>query len=246
MRLFARSAGQLCAISFLVFPAVALAQASDRKLFLPEEVHRIAGVGDLAVSPDGDWVAYTVRTTNVEKDRYETDLHMVSWDGTSHIQLTHTADSGESNPRFSPDGRYLAFIASRSDGNDDDDDPANMAQIWLLNRSGGEAQRLTEIAGGVSGFEWSPDSARLVIVSRDPEEEKDPDATHDTPPPIVVDRYHFKQDYIGYLGNRYTRLYVFDIASKESALLTPGPYDCLLYTSPSPRDATLSRMPSSA
>ena len=45
----------------------------------------------------------------------------------------------------------------------------------------------------------------------------------------VVDRFGQPQ---AYLKNRYAGLHVYDT--------------CLLYTSPSPRDATLSRMPSSA
>ena len=143
----------------------------------------------------------------------------------SGLQLTHTADSGESHPRFSPDGRYLAFIAARNDGAGEDDDPAAKGQVWLLNRAGGEARRLTEMPGGVSEFEWSPDSTRLVLVSRDPEEEPDEDATHDTPKPIVIDRYQFKRDRIGYLGDRYQRLHLFDVESREATLLTPGPYD---------------------
>jgi dipeptidyl aminopeptidase/acylaminoacyl peptidase len=100
----------------------------------------------------------------------------------------------------------------------------------LINRAGGEAKRLTELPGGVSGFEWSPDSHRLVIVSMDPEEnaKKDEDKdgpSHDTPKPIVIDRYQFKADVAGYLGNRYRRLYLFDLATAEVAPLTPGPYN---------------------
>ncbi|MGI9262153.1 MAG: S9 family peptidase [Woeseiaceae bacterium] len=216
----------LCSITVTTMPRIAIAQDSDLRLFQPEDVHRIKSVGDITISPDGDWIAYSVGTTNVEEDSYSSDLHMVSWDGTSSIQLTHTEDSGESRPRFSPDGKSLSFIASRSKGeSDDSEDPAAKAQVWSLNLSGGEAQRLTELPGGVSAYEWSPDSTRLVLVSKDPEEPKDEDATHETPKPIVIDRYQFKQDYVGYLGNRYTRIYVFDIASKEASLLTPGAFD---------------------
>jgi len=133
--------------------------------------------------------------------------------------------------RRRPDGKYLAFIAARTDGkSEESDDPKTESQIWLLNRAGGEAQRLTEMPGGVSGFEWSPDSTRLVIVSYDPEEKPEKDAdedgpSHDTPKPIVIDRYHFKQDRLGYLGNRYKRLYLFDLDKKEAELLTPGAFD---------------------
>lgn len=206
---------------------------ADLKPFEPSDVHQVKDVGDIAVSPDGQWVAYRVRTTDVDKDKRPSDLFMVNWDGTETIRLTHTQDSDESSPRFSPDGKYLAFLAARSDGSDEKDkkDPKAQAQVWLLNRSGGEAQRLTELKGGVSAFEWSPDSARLVLVSRDPEEEDESEGddegkpSHDTPKPIVIDRYQFKRDVVGYLGNRYERLYLFDLNSKTATVLTEGPYD---------------------
>ena len=211
--------------------SAALAENAERRLFQPEDIHQIKDVGDIAISPDGEWVAYGVGSTNVDKDETSSDLFMVNWDGSTRIQLTHTEDSSEASPSFSPDGKYLAFITSRSDGKgEESDDPKAKSQVWLINRSGGEAQRLTELPGGVSSFEWSPDSARLVIVSMDPEEKakKDGDEegpSHDTPKPIVIDRYQFKQDRIGYLGNRYQRLYVFDLESGEVVSLTPGAYN---------------------
>ncbi len=215
-----------------------LAQDVGAVVFQPEDVHRINDVGDIAISPDGEWVAYRVGTTNVDKDETSSDLFMVNWEGSTRIQLTHTEDSGEGHSRFSPDGRYLAFVAARGDGNSEEsDDPKVKSQVWLLNRAGGEAQRLTEMPDGVSSFEWSPDSTRLVLVSRDPEEQEGEDEgaaedsakkdskSHDTPQPIVIDRYQFKQDRLDYLGDRYQRLYVFDLESREASLLTPGPYD---------------------
>jgi len=228
------SNNMVVATTLLVAAQLVQAQDSELRTFQPQDVHRIADVDDIAISPDGDWVAYKVTTTNIDKDEYPSDLYMVSWDGSERIRLTHTEDSSESHPRFSPDGRYLAFIAARSDGSgEDSDDPKAKSQIWLLNRAGGEAERLTEMPGGVSRFEWSPDSTRLVIASRDPEEDPEEDGageeedgtSHETPDPIVIDRYQFKQDRTGFLTDRYQRLYVFDVANREATLLTPGPYD---------------------
>jgi len=148
-----------------------LAQDVERRLFQPEDVQRINNVGDIAISPDGEWIAYRVGTTNVDKDESSSDLYMVNWEGSTRIQLTHTEDRGEGHPRFSPDGRYLAFVAARGDRNSEEsDDPREKSQVWLFNRSGGDAERLTELPGGVSSFEWSPDGTRLVLLSRDPEE----------------------------------------------------------------------------
>jgi dipeptidyl aminopeptidase/acylaminoacyl peptidase len=220
-----------CLIAASLMASSALAADAERRPFQAADVHSIKSVGDIAVSPDGDWVAYSVGTTNVDKDEFSSDLFMVNLDGSTRIQLTHTEDSGESRPRFSPDGKYLAFIAARTDGDSEEtDDPKEKSQVWLLNRAGGEARRVTEIEGGVSSFEWSPDSTRFVIVSRDPEEKEDENSdedgpSHDTPKPIVIDRYKFKQDGLGYLGGRYQRLYVFDLEAGEAELITTGPYD---------------------
>ena len=98
--------------------SVLVAQTSDRRPMTPADVHRIQDVGDLAIAPDGEWVAYTVRTTDVDKDRRSRELWMVAWDGRDRRQLTHS-ESSESHPRFSPDGRYLGFLASRGGGDDD-------------------------------------------------------------------------------------------------------------------------------
>jgi len=218
----------------LLASAVA-AKDGDKRPFQPADIQRIKNVGDVAISPDGEWVAYVVGTTDVDKDTSPSDLFMVRWDGSERIQLTHTRKESEGHPRFSADGRYLAFIAGRADGPADDaDDPGNKSQVWLLNRAGGEAERLTALPGGVSVFEWSPDSTRLVLVAKDPEKKADEgDAgeaegakkKHDTPKPIVIDRYQFKSDEEGYRGNRYERLYLFDVAKREASLLTDGAYD---------------------
>src|SRR5690606_34290965 len=77
------------------------------------DVDRVATVRDPQRSPDGSWVAYTVATVDVEKDKSDTDLWMVSWDGTQHVRLTSSPES-ETSPRWSPDGAWLAF--QRPDG----------------------------------------------------------------------------------------------------------------------------------
>lgn len=230
-QLFTSCAIAVVSLSAIAIPVGASAKDTDRRVLQVADIHRINSVGEIAISPDGGWLAYSVGTTNVEYDEQSSDLYMVKWDGSTRVQLTHTPRKSENQPQFSPDGKYLAFITARSDSNKDDaDEPADKSQVWLLDRAGGEARRITEMPEGVSSFSWSPDSTRLVLVSKDPKEsEADKEAAkerkHDTPKPIVVDRYQFKQDRVGYLDDRRDRLYVFDIEKKEATLLTPGPYD---------------------
>ena len=134
------------------------AGAAKRPITL-DDLSRLREVDDPQRSPDGAWVAYTVGSSDVEKDKESTDIWMARWDGSEEIRVTSSPES-ESDPRFSPDGKYLAFLAARGD----EEEKKKGSQVWLLHRAGGEAVQLTEIQGGVEDLVWSPDSARLALV----------------------------------------------------------------------------------
>jgi dipeptidyl aminopeptidase/acylaminoacyl peptidase len=198
-------------------------QAAKRAIALDDH-SRIVSVGDPQRSPDGQWVAYTVTTIDAEKDRRNTDVWMIRWDGSEQLQLTSSPD-GESSPRWSPDNKYLAFVASRGT----DEEKKKGGQIWLLNRSGGEAQRVSDVKGGVSDIQWSPDSTRIAFTHGDEDPADEPEKMdgwkRKTAPPIVIDRYHFKQDREGYLKHLYTHIGVFDVATKTAKMITKGNTD---------------------
>ena len=196
------------------------------RLITIDDYFQIKDVGQPELSPDGQWVAYTVRAKMLKEDKNETSIWMVSTHGGDAIPMTAEGVSS-GHPRWSPDGRYLAFASSRNGGK---------SQVWLLNRLGGEAVRLTNITQGVGDFEWAPDSARLALVIHDPKpEDAEADANKDadkekpakpkTPPPYVIDRLQFKQDTIGYLDRRRDHLYVFDVASRKLTQITSGDFD---------------------
>ena len=194
-----------------------LAQAQKRPL-APSDVYNVKDVRDPQRSPDGKWVAYVVSRAIKDTDKNDTDIWMASWDGTQEIQVTSSPD-GESQPRWSPDNKYLSFVSSRQGAKD--------GQLWLLNRAGGEAVKVSDVKGGVSEYAWAPDGKRLVFVvdEPDPRDPKDDDKDGDkkkTTPPLVIDRYHFKEDIQGYLRNEKSHLYVFDLATKKAEALTSG------------------------
>lgn len=209
----------LCACTF------SFAQSPATRLLKIDDLDRLAEVDDPQVSPDGKWVAYTVSVINRDEDKSVSNLWMVSWDGSQHIRLTYGTES-ESSPRWSPDGKYLSFVSSRPG-------KSKGSQVWVLDRRGGEARQLTNIKGfSISQYDWSPDSAKLLLVLRkkdEPDEEKKaPSASKEkSPKPVVIDRYHFKQDVEGYLDAKaYNHLFLFDIATEKLDPLTPDqPFD---------------------
>src|SRR5947208_6698811 len=210
------------ALSLTIIPLTA--QTSKRAVTV-DDASKLKTIGDPQVSPDGKWVAYTVDSVDVEKDKRDTDLWMASWDGAEQVRLTATPETSEQMPRWSPDNRYLAFLTSRGD----EEHKKRGAQVWLLNRAGGEAQELTNIKGGVADFAWSPDARRLVLVLKDPNPNDEPEKKdgwkRKTAPPIVIDRYHFKQDRDGYLQPLHSHLSLFDVGTREAETLTEGQFD---------------------
>jgi dipeptidyl aminopeptidase/acylaminoacyl peptidase len=193
-----------------------------------DDYFQIREVSDPQLSPDGQWVAYTVKTALLKEDKNEERIWRVPIRGGEPVPMSAEGVSS-SHPRWSPDGKYLAFLSARNEGK---------TQVWLLNRLGGEAQRLTDTPQNVDDFAWSPDSRRLVLVLQDPspeelesaknkgekagtEKEKKPK----TQKPWVIDRLQFKEDKVGYLDHRRTHLYTLDLAGKTPTQITSGDYD---------------------
>jgi dipeptidyl aminopeptidase/acylaminoacyl peptidase len=195
------------------------AESPAKRAISLDDLARIARVSTPAISPDGAWLLYSVSRPDTKEDKNHTDLWMQRWDGSSPMQLTFGKE-GASHPQFSPDGKFISFLSSRPGA-------AKGTQIWLLNRLGGEAEQFTAITGPGLGLEiqdyaWSPDSKRLLLTLQPKAE---PDAEEGKPPappkPIVMDRYHFKQDIRGYLRNdERDELYLYDIATKKLEKLT--------------------------
>jgi dipeptidyl aminopeptidase/acylaminoacyl peptidase len=201
----------LAAIAMLgSLAAPALAAESLRTPLAAEDIYRIQELKDPQVSPDGLWVAYVVTSNDRAADEQRAAIWMVSWDGTQQLALTAPA-SDTDRPRWSPDGRYLAFLGSAA-GSD-------KPQLMLLDRRGGEPRPLTTVSGEIRDYAWSPDGRRIAFAMDQPEEPAKP------PQPIVIDALHFKQDEDGYLAaGRRRHLFLAEVESTHVEALSSDPH----------------------
>ena len=158
--------------------------------------------GSPVISPDGRFVAYTVRETNWDDDRYETEIWVADVASGAVRQLTN-APKSSSAPAWSPDGRRLAFGSDRTD----------KRQIYLIDPAGGEAERLTSGDEGAGSFKWSPDGTSIAFTATDPAPER-----------LKAREKTFGQfDIIG-AEHRMTHLWLLDVASKHVRRLTSGEF----------------------
>ena len=184
-----------------------------------DDIFRFQDVGDPQVSPDGQWVAYTLSHIDTTADKRITDIWMVSWDASQDLELTYNTESSASSPRWSPDGKYLSFEADRPG-------KGKGAQVWVLDRRGGEARQLTDVKGHLGAYAWSPDGKKLLLTIKASDEPESADGKKDEkkeekPKPIVIDRYHFKQDVQGFLtGTNRNLLYIYNIDTQKLEKLT--------------------------
>jgi len=209
----------LCALA-LALPLEA--RSEDRRPLQVDDLFALRDVGGPQISPDGATVVFTVRSLDLTKDKADTDIYRVSMTGGEAVRLT-SSPKPETRPRFSPDGRQIAFLSGRE---------GKKTQVFLLPTAGGEAVKLTDYEGGVTDLAWSPDGTRLALVVNDP----DPDDKADdegkgeadakkTKAPIVLKRLQFKRDEEGFIRDLRSHVHVFEVATKATAQVTSGPYD---------------------
>ena len=194
---------------------------------MPTKTKRLLNAHDLylfhlisqpQISPRGDMAVYCEQSVDEGTEKKYAHLWAISLPGGKPRQITY-GKQVDANPRFSPDGRVIAFLSNRED--------EKQQQIYLLPTDGGEARRLTDLKGAIESFSWSPDGKQLLLQfrSKDQEEierEKDEEKKKLGVVCREIDRVFYKEDGTGYLPHERSHLVIIDAQAGQAQQLTSG------------------------
>jgi dipeptidyl aminopeptidase/acylaminoacyl peptidase len=192
-----------------------------------EGIMKYKNITETNISPDGNYVAYVVREAWMEgeKSEYNSQIWVASVDGTFNVQYTH-GEKSSTSPRFSPDGRKIAFLSDRA---------GDKNQLFIMRLMGGEAEKITDSKTGVSLFRWSPDQSRIGFLMKDPDTEEEEKRKKEKRDVILVDQ-----------AFKYNHLYTVPVEADNHNVrrLTSGSFHVTAFSwSPDGRTLAFSRTP---
>jgi len=181
----------------------------------PEDFFLLRSVTDPQVSPDGRQVAYCVSWPDKDANETRVTVYVAPMDASAPARR-FTQGNKDHSPRWSPDGRHLAFVSDRGE----------KPQIFLAPLNGGEARQLTKAPNGVSHPTWSPDGRRMAYSARvgDHKEASDRNALERAKPRVIRD-LRYKLDGVGFFDSRRIHIFVADVESGEARQITAGDWN---------------------
>ncbi len=183
---------------FVAIFTLAFSATAQRRVPTVDDLLTIKSVGGAQISPDGKWVAYTVGYGDFKQDAFINQIWLAQTDSGKTFQLTR-GEKSSTNPRWSPDGQWLAFLSNRLEDKN---------QIFLINPLGGEAQQLTKSETAIGNFAWSEDSKTIAYAATEPTAQ------------TAKDRKDYLDDYdVVREGYNYVHLWTMDVAEAMKAPL---------------------------
>jgi dipeptidyl aminopeptidase/acylaminoacyl peptidase len=172
-----------------------------KRKITPEDILKFKFIRSVRLSPDERRVLFTVETAADDKKKYYTHLYMVNVDGTGLRQFT-TGKVEDSNPAFSPDGRWIVFTSKRDE----------KKGLYKMPADGGEPRLLVEADGSFSDISISPDSRQILCIFKKADEvPKDKDGKKEEPVFRHVTRKFYKLDNAGFMPGDRGHLYIYDL-----------------------------------
>ena len=180
------------------------------------DLYQFNEISSIDVSHSANQIAYSVSSVDEKKDAYRNDIWLLDVNKNKEkILLKGNPSVGKI--KFSPDDTLIAYLAPGMGKY------SEYQQIWTISTNYSLKKQRTKLKANINDFEWSPDGTQMIFVAESKANDKKTKKTRiKTPKPIVIDRYHFKQDGKDFLDDERQHLYLLDIKSRNTKQLTQG------------------------
>ena len=187
-------------------------ELSEEKITLTD-LYQLKEISSIDVSHSAEQIAYSVSSVDEKKDRYRNDIWLLDINKNKE-KILLKGNPWVGKTKFSPDDTLLGYLAPGRGRY------SEYQQIWTINTKYSLKRQLTKLNANISDFEWSPDGTQMIFVAESRVIDKETDIQ--TPKPIVIDRYYFKEDGKDFLGDERQHLHLLDIKSKTTKQVTKG------------------------
>ena len=187
-------------------------ELSEEKITLTD-LYQLKEISSIDVSHSAEQIAYSVSSVDEIKDHYRNDIWLLDINKNKE-KILLKGNPWVGKTKFSPDDTLLGYLAPGRGRY------SEYQQIWTINTKYSLKRQLTKLHANISDFEWSPDGTQMIFVAESTVIDKVTDIQ--TPKPIVIDRYYFKEDGKDFLGDERQHLHLLDIKSKTTKQLTKG------------------------
>ena len=212
---------KLSTLTLSIFISLTLIDVSQSSELSKEKItlndfYQFNEISSIDVSHSANQIAYSVSSVDEKKDAYRNDIWLLDVNKNKEkILLKGNPSVGKI--KFSPDDTLIAYLAPGMGKY------SEYQQIWTISTNYSLKKQRTKLKANINDFEWSPEGTQMVFVAESKATDKKTKKTGiQTPKPIVIDRYHFKQDGKDFLDDERQHLYLLDIKSRNTKQLTQG------------------------
>lgn len=213
-------------ILLLLFAFCLNVAAATNAPFALNDLLAIKRVGDPQISPDGQWVAYSVREPNLEANKFSSHIWIQRADGSGEPRQLTNHEKGESRPQWSPNSKTISFLSTRS----------GSQQVWLIPVDGGEARQLTTISTDADNHIWSPDGSLIAFTSDvwpdlkdDAAQKKRTEEREAGPKAQIIDSLLYRH-WTDWRHGKRSHIFVVPVAGGAPRDITPGDFEAPVFS----------------
>lgn len=212
---------QIILLKFFLFTALVTVAQEEKTAFQPLDVFALEWASNPQISPDASQIIYRRNGFDIMKDNSKGNLWIINTDGSSHRKLT-SREVSESQAKWSPDGKRIAFVSSTDQG----------SELYIYWVKSGQIAKISQLEMSPSSLTWSPDGKHIAftmfkaqkppVIIKMPAKPKGAEWAKSA---RITDRLKHEADGRGYMPTGFTHIFTIPADGGTPRQLTTGNYN---------------------